>query len=99
MSHEERLKDTFEGVEKTFSSKLQITKNEDASSSSAKTNQCQSKWQSQNYSRIPARHLAASGNTTVSSAPNWVLRTAAYPPPVWRGPLAVRSTWRGMCGA
>ena len=28
MAHEKRLKDTFEGVEKVFSSKLQITKNE-----------------------------------------------------------------------
>ena len=43
MSHEERLKDTFEGVEKAFSSKLQITKNEDASSNSAKINQGQGK--------------------------------------------------------
>eukprot|EP00253_Pinus_taeda_P030146 PITA_30146 len=51
MSHEERLKDTFEGVEKAFSFKLQITKNEDASSSSTKINQGQGKWKSQNYSR------------------------------------------------
>jgi len=46
MSDEERLKETFEGVEKDFSSRLQITKNEDASS-----HQGQGKWQSQNYSR------------------------------------------------
>ena len=51
MSHEERLKDTFEGVKKAFSSKLQIIKNEDARSSSTKRNQGQGKWQSQNYSR------------------------------------------------
>ena len=51
MSHEERLKETFEVVEKAFSSKLQITHNEDASSSSAKTNQDRGKWQSQIFSR------------------------------------------------
>ena len=55
MSHEERLKNTFEGVEKAFSSRLQITKNEDASSSSAKINQSQGKWQSQNSSRRRGR--------------------------------------------
>eukprot|EP00253_Pinus_taeda_P016753 PITA_16753 len=51
MSHEERLKETFEAIEKAFSSKLQITKNEDASSSSTKSHQGQGKWQSKNYSR------------------------------------------------
>lgn len=51
MSHEERLKETFEVVEKAFSSKSQITHNEDESSSSAKTNQDQGKWQSQKFSR------------------------------------------------
>eukprot|EP00253_Pinus_taeda_P031276 PITA_31276 len=51
MSHEERLKETFEAVEKAFSSKLQITKNEDASSSNIKIPQGQGKWQSQNYSK------------------------------------------------
>lgn len=51
MSHEERMKDTSEGVEKGFSSKLQITKNEYASSSSAKINQGYGKWESQNSSR------------------------------------------------
>ena len=39
MSHEESLKDTFEVVEKYFSSKLQITNNEYGSNTSAKTNQ------------------------------------------------------------
>ena len=43
MSHEERLKETFEAVEKAFSSKLQITKNEDASSSNTKSHQGQGK--------------------------------------------------------
>ena len=51
ISEEERLKDNFEGVEKYFSSKLQITKNEDASSSSAKINRGQGKGKSQNSSR------------------------------------------------
>eukprot|EP00253_Pinus_taeda_P028318 PITA_28318 len=51
MSHEERLKETFEAVEKDFSSKLQITKNEDASSSTTKSHQGQGEWQNQNYSR------------------------------------------------
>lgn len=51
MSHEERLKETFEGIEKAFSSKLQITNNEDASSNNSKSHQSQGKWQSQNYSR------------------------------------------------
>ena len=51
MSHEERLKESFEAVEKAFSSKLQITKNEDASSSNTKIHQGQGKWQNQNYSR------------------------------------------------
>jgi len=51
MSHEERLKDDFEGVEKVFSFKLQITKNEDGSNNSAKINQGQGKWKSKNSSR------------------------------------------------
>ena len=51
MSHEERLNESFEAVEKAFSSRLQITKNEDASSSTTKSHQGQGKWKSQNYSR------------------------------------------------
>eukprot|EP00253_Pinus_taeda_P005517 PITA_05517 len=51
MSHKERLKETFEAIEKSFSSKLQITNNEDVGSSSTKSHQGQGKWQSQNYSR------------------------------------------------
>ena len=51
MSHEERLIDSFgESGEKAFSSKLQITKNEDANTSS-KRNQSQGRGQNQNYPR------------------------------------------------
>eukprot|EP00253_Pinus_taeda_P001749 PITA_01749 len=41
MSHEGRLKETFEAVGKDFPSKLQITNNEDTSSSSTKSHQGQ----------------------------------------------------------
>jgi hypothetical protein len=51
MSHEERLIDSFgESVEKYFSSKLQITKNEYANTSS-KRSQSQVRGQNQNYPR------------------------------------------------
>ena len=51
MSHEERLIDSFgESGEKAFSSKLQITKNEDANTSN-KRNQSQGRGQNQNYPR------------------------------------------------
>jgi len=51
MPHEEILKDTLQVVDKTFSSKWQITNNEDASNNSAKRNQGQGIWQNQNPSR------------------------------------------------
>jgi hypothetical protein len=51
MYHEERLIDSFgESGEKDFSSKLQITKNEDANTSN-KRNQSQGRGQNQNYPR------------------------------------------------
>jgi hypothetical protein len=51
MSHEERLIDSFrKSGEKSFSSKLQITKNEYANTSN-KINQSQGRSQNQNYSR------------------------------------------------